>query len=74
MAQAERKRNMILRFEKGTQVPHRGDTVRMQSFFGPISYEVHITRIRKCEQHPDDGATLLTVDASVKLVQPQEEG
>lgn len=73
MTQSQYKRNMTLRFEKNVPIPQKGDTVWMQSFFGPIFYMVHITQIRKQEQLPGDGATLLTVDARVKLVQPAEE-
>jgi len=73
MTQAKRKRKMILRFEQGISVPRVGDTVRMQGSFGSTFYDVHITYIRKREQHPDDGATLLTVDARVKPAQRQEE-
>lgn len=68
MAQAKRKRNLMLRIEQGEPIPRAGETVRMQSFFGPTCYEVHITRIRKQAQHKD-GAALLMVDGSVKQVQ-----
>jgi len=70
MAQARRKRKMILRVEQGMSVPRAGDTVRMQGSFGSTFYDVRITRVHKRKQHPGDGTTLLTVDASVKRVQP----
>lgn len=73
MARARRKRNITLRLEQGEPIPRAGESVRMRSLFGPTSYDIHITRIHRKIPH-EDGATLLTVDASVKQVLSEAQG
>ena len=59
---------MGLRIEKGERVPEPGDTISMSSTLTGMNYAVTIHKIIERRIHPDDGATLLTVQATKRPI------
>ncbi len=55
-----------LRFESTERLPLKGEKVRMQGLAGV--YEVKIKNILKREVHPTDGAILMKVQGTKKLL------
>jgi hypothetical protein len=56
-----------LRFEPGQEVPTAGQNVIMGGMAG--KYRVHISKVLESKQHPTDGATLLKVRGTKKLIE-----
>jgi hypothetical protein len=60
-----------LRIEPGHYVPRASESILMQGFGGV--YRVKIKHILKREVHPDDGAILMKVQGTKRLVQEVSE-
>lgn len=70
MSTSERGK-LHLRFEPGEPIPQAGETVLQRGF---QTYSVRIHRVIVQQNHPQEpGVTLLTVDATRRIVETVEE-
>lgn len=60
-----------LRIEPGDYVPRAGEAIHMEGWAG--TYLVKIKHILAREVHPDDGAILMKVQGTKRLVEPKHE-
>ena len=59
-----------LRIEPGGYIPRKGETVHFEGFAG--TYLVRVKNILSWEKHPTDGAILLKVQGTKRLVEPKK--
>ena len=64
-------KTLYLRFEPGKYVPREGETISMQGLAG--TYRVKIKHILFREVHPKDGAILMKVQGTKRLVESAKQ-